>query len=60
MTTAPGLPSLAEILDSDDPSLYDVVTHGPGPQGRLPLTAEMLREQPSGPVFGMSQDAGMG
>ncbi len=60
MATAPGLPSLAEILDSDDPSLYDVVTHGPGPQGRLPLTAEMLREQPSGPVFGMSQDAGMG
>ena len=28
MTTAPGLPSLAEILDSDDPSLYDVVTMG--------------------------------
>jgi putative YjhG/YagF family dehydratase len=51
---------LNEILDSGDPRLYDVPTHAPGPKGRLPLDAEMLRERPSGDIFGMTQDAGMG
>jgi putative YjhG/YagF family dehydratase len=49
-----------ELLDSADPSLYDVATRAAGPQGRLPLTDEILRERPSGDAFGMSQDAGMG
>ncbi len=49
-----------EILDSGDHSLYDVPTHAPGPDGRLPLTAEILRTRPSGDTFGMTQDAGMG
>jgi xylonate dehydratase len=53
-------PASAEILDAGDPTLYDVTTHGPGPEGRLPLTAEMLRDRASGDAFGMSQDAGMG
>jgi xylonate dehydratase len=35
-------------------------TRARGPEGRLPLTAEMLREEPSGNLFGMTQDAGMG
>ncbi len=48
------------ILDSGDRSLYDVITHGPGPPGKLPLTAEMLRDRPSGDAFGMTEDAGMG
>jgi xylonate dehydratase len=52
--------TLASILDSGDPSLYNVRTHSAGPQGALPLTAEMLRRAPSGNLFGMSQDAGMG
>ena len=47
-------------LDSNDPSLYEVITHAPGPQGKLPLTAQLLRERPSGDAFGMSEDAGMG
>jgi putative YjhG/YagF family dehydratase len=51
---------LAEILDSGDRSLYEVVTHAPGPRGKLPLTAEMLRDRPSGDHFGMTEDAGMG
>jgi putative YjhG/YagF family dehydratase len=50
----------AEILDSGNPDLYDIPTHAPGPQGRLPLTPEMLRQRPSGDIFGMTQDAGMG
>ncbi|MCU0252796.1 MAG: dihydroxy-acid dehydratase, partial [Vicinamibacterales bacterium] len=31
-----------------------------GPEGRLPVTAEMLRSEPSGTLFGMTQNAGMG
>jgi len=49
-----------ELLDSGDPSLYDVTTHAPGPPGKLPLSAEMLRNRPSGDAFGMTEDAGMG
>ncbi len=37
-----------------------VRTHAAGPQGQLPITAEMLLTQPSGNLFGLSQDAGMG
>ncbi|MCI0547155.1 MAG: YjhG/YagF family D-xylonate dehydratase [Candidatus Rokubacteria bacterium] len=36
------------------------MTSGAGPQGRLPLTAEMLLERPSGDIFGLTQNAGMG
>src|SRR3989442_2980589 len=32
----------------------------PGPGGSLPLTEELLREAPSGDIFGLTQDAGMG
>ena len=35
-------------------------THGQGPAGRLPVTDEMLRELPSGDLFGLTQNAGMG
>lgn len=45
---------------ADDDSLYDIRTHGPGPAGRLPLNDEMLREWPSGHLFGWTQNAGMG
>lgn len=48
------------LLDSQDPALYEVVTRGPGPRGRLPLTADMLLHRPSGDAFGMTEDAGMG
>jgi len=48
------------LLDAGDPSLYAVPTFADGPQGSLPLTAEMLLERPSGDVFGLSQNAGMG
>src|SRR4029077_5875939 len=35
-------------------------TKARGPEGQLPLTPEMLREAPSGDLFGMTQSAGMG
>ena len=47
-------------FETQDPSLFDVATHVPGPVGSLPLTAEMLRSRPSGDVFGWTQNAGMG
>jgi putative YjhG/YagF family dehydratase len=47
-------------FDSDDPALTDIRTRVPGPSGVLPFTPEMLRERPSGDLFGWSQNAGMG
>jgi putative YjhG/YagF family dehydratase len=52
--------SFDSIVDSADASLFDVRSKAPGPQGTLPLTAEMLRNSPSGNLFGWSQNAGMG
>ncbi|MCI0376120.1 MAG: YjhG/YagF family D-xylonate dehydratase, partial [Gemmataceae bacterium] len=42
------------------PTLYDVRTSAAGPAGSLPLTPELLREAPSGDIFGLSMDVGMG
>jgi len=47
-------------FDSDDPSVLDVAARAAGPAGSLPFTPEMLRELPSGHLFGWSQNAGMG
>src|SRR5271165_6012192 len=47
------------IVDSD-PSFLDVQTSAAGPAGSLPLTEELLREAPSGDLFGWTQDVGMG
>ena len=48
------------ILDSSDRSVYEVTTKADGPTGALPLTDEMLTDWPSGDLFGLSQNAGMG
>ncbi len=47
-------------FNSDDPRLFEISTRARGPAGALPLTAEMLRERPSGDLFGWTQNAGMG
>jgi putative YjhG/YagF family dehydratase len=47
-------------FDSDEPGIFDIATRAAGPRGRLPLTASMLRELPSGDLFGWTQNAGMG
>ena len=52
--------AMANILDSQDASIYTLTTKAPGPSGFLPLTPEMLRSSPSGDIFGWTQDAGMG
>jgi putative YjhG/YagF family dehydratase len=50
---------MTAILDTD-PALFDVQTTATGPAGSLPLTEELLREAPSGDLFGWTQDVGMG
>ena len=49
-----------EILDSQDPGIYDLQTNAAGPEGSLPLVEEMLLHWPSGDIFAMTQNAGMG
>lgn len=39
---------------------FAVQTHAEGPAGKLPLTGEMLMNSPSGELFGLSQNVGMG
>jgi len=44
----------------DDATVYEVRTAAAGPAGSLPLTESLLRESPSGDLFGLSQNVGMG
>ena len=46
--------------DPGDPEVYQVQTKGPGPGGHLPLDPDFLRHAPSGDIFGLTMDAGMG
>lgn len=52
--------SLAALLETTHADIYALDTRGPGPQGELPLDEELLRNAPSGDLFGMTQSAGMG
>ena len=52
--------SLNELLGSDSGSTYQLRSKAPGPTGTLPLDADMLLHQPSGNLFGWTQNAGMG
>src|SRR5678810_612107 len=40
--------------------IFNIRSKAPGPAGTLPLTDELLRNSPSGDIFGMTQNAGMG
>ncbi|GIK71414.1 MAG: dehydratase [Chloroflexota bacterium] len=51
---------IAVSVDSTDPDIYAIQTHAPGPAGALPLDEEFLLTAPSGQIFGLTQDAGMG
>src|SRR5271157_3353770 len=51
--------AFAHLVDSD-PALLEVQSKAAGPAGSLPLTEELLREAPSGDLFGWTQNAGMG
>lgn len=49
-----------EILMAAGEEIFNLATKAKGPAGRLPLTPDMLLNQPSGDVFGLTQNAGMG
>jgi putative YjhG/YagF family dehydratase len=50
---------LSTLLDIDL-AVLDVQTTAAGPSGKLPFTEQLLREAPSGDLFGWTQNAGMG
>jgi len=52
--------TLEDILESEDDGIYEITTASAGRQGRLPLDERVLVESPSGDIFGMSQNVGMG
>ncbi len=52
--------ALDELLDSHDADLLEVVSKAAGPDGKLPLTSDMLLNWSSGDLFGLTQNAGMG
>ena len=51
--------SLHAIL-GDASLIGSTATTGAGPQGKLPITVQSLKEEPSGNLFGLTQNAGMG
>jgi len=48
------------LLDSGDDSIFTLRTKAPGPSGVLPFTREQLATDPSGNLFGWTQNVGMG
>src|SRR5260370_27978436 len=57
---SPTSPARFAPLGYSGHAVFAVQTIAPGPAGALPLTEELLREAPSGDLFGWSQDVGMG
>jgi putative YjhG/YagF family dehydratase len=53
------MPPLEAVLGSADAVATGRLA-GEGPSGRLPLTPAMLREEPSGNLFGLTENVGMG
>lgn len=51
---------LREWFDDNSTERFSIRTRAAGPAGKLPLTEEQLREAPSGDLFGLTQNAGMG
>lgn len=51
---------ISDALFDSSPEIYDVHTRASGPAGALPYTDDMLLHSPSGDLFGLSQNAGMG
>jgi xylonate dehydratase len=49
-----------DLIEGLHPERYDVRSAADGPTGTLPLTEDLLRDSPSGDLFGLSQNVGMG
>jgi len=59
MPGKPTLPPLDAVLGSAR-AVTEVRLASQGPIGKLPFTPEQLRHEPSGNLFGLTQDVGMG
>ena len=51
---------MSDFYDAQNEAIYKVRTHAEGPKGELPLTPAILINRPSGDLFGMTMEAGMG
>lgn len=51
---------LGDWFDPTSEQIDSLKTKGDGPGGKLDLTDQMLRDWPSGDLFGLTQNAGMG
>jgi putative YjhG/YagF family dehydratase len=49
-----------QVLEGESTAWRETRTHAPGPSGMLPITPAMLLNEPSGNLFGLSQNSGMG
>ena len=47
-------------LDTGDETIFEIRTNSTGPDGTIELTDDILKHAPSGNLFGLSQNAGMG
>ena len=52
--------SSSDEFDAPASGIYEIKTRASGPAGSLPITEEMLLKSPSGDLFGLTQNAGMG
>jgi len=50
----------AELFAAGPDDIYSPRTQATGPVGKLPITEDLLLNRPSGDLFGLTQDAGMG
>src|ERR1017187_8306736 len=49
-----------DLLDASAREIFQVQTKADGPAGSLPITDDMLLNSPSGDLFGLTQNVGMG
>ncbi|TVR97701.1 MAG: hypothetical protein EA416_00405, partial [Trueperaceae bacterium] len=47
-----------DLIEGLHPERFDVHSTADGPEGTLPLTEALLRDSPSGDLFGLSQNVG--
>src|SRR5688500_6513583 len=59
MKKLPPIPPLDAVLGTAS-AVAAARLAGEGPAGKVPYTPEMLREAPSGDLFGLTQNVGMG
>ena len=48
------------ILNPEQENIYEIQTRAEGPGGKLPLSAEFLKNSPSGDLFGWIENVGQG